>query len=98
MWSRGEFENASRHTSDELEAILARINSMAAWDTDYLVAAMSDLQWYMYNTIFYFPSTWAIGLTAVNNRVANWDNRFTTLTRDFGWHSVRLTANQPYSG
>ena len=98
MWSRGEFENASRHTSDELEAILARINSMAAWDTDYLVAAMSDLQWYMYNTIFYFPSTWAIGLTAVNNRVANWDTRVTTLTRDFGWHSVRLTAAQPYSG
>ncbi|MCL2499694.1 MAG: ABC transporter substrate-binding protein [Defluviitaleaceae bacterium] len=98
MWAREEFENASRHNSPELDAILARINSMDAWDMDFLMEAMSDLQWYMYNTIFYFPSTWGVGLTAVNNRVANWDTRFTTLTRDYGWHTIRLTADQPVRG
>jgi peptide/nickel transport system substrate-binding protein len=96
MWARGEFENASRHASDEWDAILARVDSMAAWDMDYLIDAISALQWYKYNTIFYFPSTWNVTLTAMNNRVANWDTRPTTLTRDFGWHSVRLTAAQPY--
>jgi len=96
MWSREEFENASRHNSEELDAILARINSMAAWDMDYLMDAMSALQWYKYNNIFYFPTTWTVTLTALNNRVANWDTRVSTLTRDFGWHTVRLTAAQPY--
>lgn len=98
MWSRDFFENASRHTSAEWDAILDRVNSMAAWDPDYLLDAMSELQWYKYNTIFYFPSTWGINLGARNNRVANWDTRATTITRDFGWHTVRLTAAQPYSG
>jgi peptide/nickel transport system substrate-binding protein len=98
MWSRGEFENASRHNSEELDAILARVNSMEAWDMDFLKAAMSDLQWYMYNNIFYFPTTWGVSLTSVNNRVANWDTRHTTLTRDFGWHTIRLTAADPARG
>jgi peptide/nickel transport system substrate-binding protein len=98
MWGPDEFENASRHNSPELESILDRINSQDAWDINFLIQAMSDLQWYMYNTIFYFPSTWGVGLTAVNNRVANWDTRHTTLPRDYGWHTIRLTAAQPYRG
>ncbi|MCL2364229.1 MAG: ABC transporter substrate-binding protein [Defluviitaleaceae bacterium] len=99
MWSRGEFENASRHNSYELDAILDRIQSNAAWDIDYLTDAMSELQWYMYNNVFYFPTTWGVGLTAVNNRVANWDTRAVMQgTRAYGWHTIRLTAAQPYSG
>jgi peptide/nickel transport system substrate-binding protein len=96
MWSRQEFENASRHNSEELDEILGRINSMEAWDMDLLMKAMSDLQWYMYENVFYFPTTWGLGLTAVNNRVANWDTRSTMqFTREYGWHTIRLTAAEP---
>ncbi|MCL2190242.1 MAG: ABC transporter substrate-binding protein [Defluviitaleaceae bacterium] len=99
MWSRSFFENGSRHVSYELDGILDRINSSEAWDMDFLLQAMSDLQWYMYNTIFYFPTTWGIGITAVNNRVANWDTRpHHAHLRDSGWHLTRLTAAEPYRG
>jgi peptide/nickel transport system substrate-binding protein len=98
VWGPGADWNASRHTSPEWEALLERLNSPEAWDEEYLMQTFSEIQWYKYNNIFYFPTTWSITLTAVNNRVANWNTRVGVPPAEYGWHTIRLTAASPYRG
>jgi len=88
--------NPSRYTSDEWDAVLARLVSMEAWDTAYLLEAYSAMQWHLYNVVPFFPTRWSIDLTAVNNRVANYDTRPGLPPSQFGWHTVRLSAATPY--
>jgi peptide/nickel transport system substrate-binding protein len=97
VWGPGADWNASRHTSPEWEALLERLDTTEAWDEEYLMQAFSEIQWYKYNNIFYFPTTWTISLVSYNNRVANWDTRVDAWPQH-GWHTVRLTAAQPYRG
>jgi peptide/nickel transport system substrate-binding protein len=98
VWGPYADWNASRHTSPEWEELLERLDKTEAWDEEYLLQAFSDIQWYKYNNVFYFPTTWTISLTALNNRVSNWDTRVGIPPAEFGWHTVRLTAAQPYRG
>jgi peptide/nickel transport system substrate-binding protein len=88
--------NPSFYASEEWHAILSRISSMAAWDEEYLLDAYSAMQWYVYENAFYFPTLWAVRLSAINNRVANWDNRTGIPPQESGWHLIRLTAENPY--
>ena len=98
VWGPGADWNASRHTSPEWEALLERLDSTEAWDQDYLMQIFSEIQWYKYENIFYFPTMWSVLLTAINNRVANWDTRPGQNPRTSGWHTIRLTAEAPYRG
>jgi peptide/nickel transport system substrate-binding protein len=91
------FWNPSLYNSPEWEAILGRLSSMAAWDQAYLLEAYSAMQWYVYENLFYFPTFWLVHLHALNNRVANWDNRVGIPPQESGWHLIRLTAEHPYS-
>lgn len=88
--------NPARYNSDEWENILNRIRSEAAWDPAYLTQVYNDMQWYLYNAAFFFPTRWSIGLQAVNNRVSVWDNRVGIPPQEYGWHTIRLTAERPY--
>jgi len=90
--------NPARWHSEEWDAILARLVSDEAWDPEYLMDAYSAMQWYMYNNVFFAPNRWNIVLTALNNRVAVWDTRVGIPPQEYGWHTIRLTAAQPYSG
>ena len=90
------FWNPSRYNSPEWENILDRIESAAAWDDDYRRQVYSDMQWYLYNNVFFFPTTWGIGLQTINNRVTNWENRPGQNPRYTGWHTIRLSAAEPY--
>jgi peptide/nickel transport system substrate-binding protein len=83
------FWNSSLHNSYEWQALLARLDSPLMLEEEYRLAAFSALQWYMHDTLFFFPTTWGVTLSAISNRVANWDTRPGTA---FGWHLVRLTA------
>ena len=90
------FWNPSRYNSPEWEAILERLDSPAAWDPDYLLEAYSAMQWYLYEAVFFYPLRWSINLTALNNRVGVWDTRIGIPPAESGWHTVRLTAAEPY--
>jgi peptide/nickel transport system substrate-binding protein len=91
------FWNPSLYNSEEWQAILSRLSSMAAWDQAYLLDAYSAMQWYVYENVFYFPTLWGVTLHAINNRVANWDNRVGIPPQESGWHLIRLTSVHPYS-
>ena len=91
--------NPSRYTSPEYDAILARMNTLDAFDPDYMKQVFSDWQWYWYENVPYYPFLWTIILTSVNNRVTFWDTR---VENDLGvspnnpWHQVGLSAAKPY--
>jgi len=91
--------NSSRYTSDEWDALQARLESEAAWDHDYLLQVYSDIQWYMYEQVFFFPLRWSVVLTAINNRVTfmDMDIGISSPLKRSGWHLVGLSAAQPYA-
>ena len=90
--------NFSRHTSPELDAILDRMNTSAAFDTEYFQQIFSDWQWYWYDNVPYIPLLWTISLTAINERVTFWDTRhwMTGTNPNGNWHQVGLSAAEPY--
>ena len=85
--------NFSRYTSPEYDAILDRMNTLAAFDEDYWSQIFSDWQWYWYENVPAIPLLWTISLTAVNNRVTYWDTRHYTHP---SWNRIGLSAPQPY--
>jgi len=87
--------NPSRYTSPELEAIFEGLLAEENWDEDNLRAAYSRWQWYVYEQAFYLPTRWRVNLTAVNNRVAAYNLRPHIPSREFGLHSIRLSAADP---
>jgi peptide/nickel transport system substrate-binding protein len=91
-------ENPSRYTSPQWDAILDRLTTPAAWDSDYFLDAYHAMQQYLYEQVFFFPTRWNINLLAFNNRVANYDSRTGVPASEFDWHLVRLTASEPHSG
>ena len=85
--------NPSRHTSAEKDRIMEAITAYDTWDQANLLGALSDWQWYWYENVPYFPTTWSIGLFAINNRVANFDPRFYTGHQSgVIWSNIRLTS------
>jgi peptide/nickel transport system substrate-binding protein len=90
--------NPSRYTSPEYDAILARMNTLEAFDPDYMKQVFSEWQWYWQENVPYFPYLWQIRLTAVNNRVTFFDTRvgYVGSTPTDTWHQIGLSAAQPY--
>ena len=89
--------NPSRYTSDTLDELEARLYSDNAWSQEYLLQLYSEIQWYMYEQVFFFPTRWGIDLSAVNNRVTLWDTRIGIPPQEFDWHLIRLNAARPYT-
>ena len=92
------FWNPSRYTSDEYDDILRRMNTVAAFDSDYMRQVFFDWQDYWMEQVPYFPMLWGINLVPINNRVAFWDESFWnggTNPRN-SWLNVALSAPQPY--
>ena len=87
--SNGNFSN---YTSPELDLIFDRLNSASAWDTEYLLEVYSDLQWYFYENVIFFPSRWPVRYIMLSDRVSAWDTRPYAPPQEFGWHKVRLTS------
>ena len=91
--------NFTRWASDEWTEIMNRFDSDDMWDPDFRAQAAYDWQWAVYDAAVMFPTTIAISLTAVNNRVANFSLE---ITGDMSVVSSRnpwlwaLTAEEPY--
>jgi peptide/nickel transport system substrate-binding protein len=87
--------NPSRYTSPEWEQILRNLSDIRAFDSDFMREAYFAMQAYLQANVPYFPTLWGISLTAVNNRVVNWDTRVGVPPAEWGIHTVRLGAAQP---
>jgi peptide/nickel transport system substrate-binding protein len=91
------FWNPSRYTSERFDELLENLSDPRTFDPEVMRRAYAELQAYWQDVVPHFPTLWGITLTAVNNRVANWDTRVGTPPQEWGIHTVRLLAAEPYS-
>lgn len=84
--------NMYRWRTEEHDQLLAAINSPDAFDPEVRQKAFFDWQAYMIEEIPCFPTFYSYSLTAVNNRVSNWD---TTVGNDLEWSEIKLLADSP---
>jgi len=84
--------NFPRYATPELDAILAKINSVEAVDKDYRSKAYKEFANYMFENVPVVPTLFRKSIVAVNNRVKKWDippgSTFTV-------KDVELTAPEP---
>jgi len=91
--------NFTRWVSDEWSEIFDRFDSDDMWDPDFRAQVVYDWQWAVYDAAVMFPTIIAIGLTAVNNRVANFSLEITgDMSTVSSWNPWlwALTADEPY--
>jgi len=93
--------NRSRFINAELEAILDNISSDRAWDTDWLIQQYAAWQQAFFYHAVSIPTNWMISLTAVNNRVTNYQLA-SVLNEDGdrtvgGFHRIQVTRDAPYT-
>ena len=98
LWAHDNAFNMSRHTSPEMRRIFDDMISEEAFDIDFLAERFRQWQIYAYENAIANQMFWGIGLTPVNNRVANF-----SLVRESGLasaversHLWALTAPEGY--
>ena len=91
--------NLARFRSPQWEYVLSRFQSDDMWEQDFLLDTVQMWQEAVSEAGVIFPTTAAIGLTAVNNRVANF-SLYLTGSRDVisSWNAWKwgLTADEAY--
>lgn len=85
--------NFTRYVNDEHTAILDKINSAEAFDTEFKFAAFNEWQEHMFENVPVIPTLWRSEVFAVNNRVKNYDITYGTTD---GWEAVELTSEAAY--
>ena len=91
--------NLTRWVSDEWTALFDRFTSDDMWVPDFSAAVINEWQHEVYHAGVMFPTTVAIGLTAVNNRVANFSLEITgdqSVVSNWNSWLWGLTADEPY--
>ncbi|MCL2285454.1 MAG: ABC transporter substrate-binding protein [Firmicutes bacterium] len=96
-WGPYAMWNPSRYTSERFEELLANLSAPETFDPMVMRNAYFELQAYLQDVMPWFNRRWNIDLQAVNNRVSHWDTRTGTPPQQFGWHTIRLLAPEPYS-
>lgn len=92
LYSKTAVYNFSRYSSDELEGILAAIDSPEALDSDYRMEQFQAWQEYMTEVSAVIPMQFRYELRPVNDRVLNWDYSYDT---DFDYNMIELSADAP---
>jgi len=95
-WGHMEW-NPSRYNSPEWEQILANLSDPAMFDQAVMIANYAAMQAHLQEVVPFFPTTWGVRLQPVNNRVAFYDLRLGQPPQTSGWHTIRLTAANPYT-
>lgn len=84
--------NEVRFASEELDALHERLNSGESFDEEFRLQAYNDWQAYMIEEIPTLPTFFSYYLTAVNNRVSEYD---VSLGADLDWTSIELLEEEP---
>lgn len=92
FYGRDVLWNDSRFASEELDALHDRLNSTETFDEETRIQAYYDWQAYMMDEIPLLPTLYAYSLTAVNNRVSQYE---VTTGSDLDWTDIYLTAEEP---
>lgn len=91
-WARNATINYSRWTNPLNDALLADIQSDQSFDTHYRKKAYYAWQDFMKEEIPVYPTMFQYTLTAVNNRVSEWD---VGSGNNVPWEKIYLTAEEP---
>lgn len=92
LYSKTAVYNFSRYTSEELETVLAAIDSEEALDSAYRTEQFKAWQEYMQEVSAVIPMQFRYELFPVNDRVKNWDFSYDT---EFDYIDIELTADAP---
>lgn len=92
LWTRGGKLNDTRWATEENDKLIAAINSDQAFNDDFKKKAFYDWQAYMHEEVPAFPTLYRHTLTAVNNRVSQWDVKTGS---DLSLSEIYLTADEP---
>lgn len=84
--------NYARYYDEKTEELLDAIVSPEAFDPEVRKQAFKDWQEYYIEQAVYIPTLFRQGLSAVNNRVSNWD--ITTGT-ELEWSEIKLLSEDP---
>lgn len=92
LYGRTAAFNYTRWATDENDELLAAIESDDSFDEEFRQQAFYDWQAYAMEELPVIPTLFRYKLTAVNNRVSNWD---TTIGNDLKWSDIYLLADSP---
>lgn len=92
LWGPNTEFNRTRWATDEHNELLKAIESDDSFDEEFRQQAFYDWQAYFMEEIPAFPTLFRYTLTAVNNRVSNWD---TSIGSDLKWSDIYLLAEEP---
>lgn len=84
--------NYTRWENEDHNAILDKLNSDDAFDTEFKTEAFNEWQAFMHEEAPIFPTLFRNKIWGVNDRVKFYDVQYGS---DFGLHELQLTAEEP---
>lgn len=93
VWGPNELFNFSRYSSDELDDLFARGNSVEALDLEYRQDVYNEFQEYFNEVIPAFPTMYRPEIIAFNDRVSGYS--FEPGNNDLGYHTIQLNSETP---
>ncbi|MBF6978026.1 oligopeptide ABC transporter substrate-binding protein [Aerococcaceae bacterium zg-BR22] len=94
LYGRKAAFNYTRWATEEHDKLLEAIGSDEAFEDEFRKKAFSDWQKYMMEELPIIPTLYRYNITAVNNRVKNYDIK---VGSDLSLADVELTAEEPYA-
>ena len=92
LYGRSASFNYTRWATEEHDELLAAIESEESFDEELRQQAFYDWQTYMIEEVPTIPTLFRYTLTAVNNRVSQWD---TEIGSDLKWSDIYLLSEEP---
>ena len=92
LWTRDGAMNYARWASEENDKLVADINSDQSFDDEFRKKSFHAWQEYMFDEAIAIPMLYRYELTAVNNRVSEYD---TELGADLDWQKISLLEESP---
>ncbi|MGO1679149.1 MAG: oligopeptide ABC transporter substrate-binding protein [Ruoffia tabacinasalis] len=92
LFGRSAPFNFTRWATEENDELLAAIESEESFDEEFRQQAFYDWQEYMIEEVPTIPTLFRYTLTAVNNRVSQWD---TQIGSDLKWSDIYLLSEEP---
>lgn len=93
LWGANAAANYTRYTSDTFNSIINDISSDKAWDDTYKIQKYKEWQEAFFNEAPAIPTLWRLTLTAVNNRVKNYE--LTSPDIKVTYNKIELTSDEP---
>lgn len=92
MWRMDSMMNPGGFYDAYLTELLARLNTDAAWNMDYMQDVMRQIDLLLYENVPAIPLSWWYNATAVNNRISHWTTeRSAYIPSALNWHQITVS-------